>query len=94
MKAYSIAVIDVTDPDRYMKEYMPGAVRLIEAAGGKVLARAGKTVGDDAPKGRVIVIEYDSLEKAEKLVASPEWQELLEVGKKYATFNAYAVEGV
>jgi len=58
------------------------------------LVRGGKTIGDSAPKGRVIVIEYPSLDAAEKLVASPERQKILAVGEKYATISAYAVEGV
>jgi uncharacterized protein (DUF1330 family) len=94
MKAYSIAVIDVHDNDRYAAEYVPEAVKLYEAAGGKVLVRAGKTIGGKAPKGRVVVIEYPSLEAVEKLVASPEWRKILAVGEKYATFTAFAIEGV
>jgi uncharacterized protein (DUF1330 family) len=94
MKAYSIAVIEVHNHDKYATEYVPGALKLIEAAGGKVLVRGGKTIGDNAPKGRVIVIEYSSLDAAEKLVASPEWLKMQAVAEKYATISAYAVEGV
>jgi uncharacterized protein (DUF1330 family) len=77
-----------------MSEYVPKATKLIEAAGGKVLARGGKTVGDSAPKGRVILIAYDSLEKVESMAASPEWQKISKIGEKYAKFNVFAVEGV
>jgi uncharacterized protein (DUF1330 family) len=94
MKAYSIAAIDVTDHDRYMSEYVPRATKLIEDAGGKVLARGGKTLGDSAPKGRVVIYAYDSLQKLEQLIASSEWQEVSKIGEKYAKFNLYAVEGV
>jgi hypothetical protein len=51
MKGYSIAVIDVHDQDKYMSEYLPTAVKLYEAAGGKALVRGGKTAGDHARKG-------------------------------------------
>jgi uncharacterized protein (DUF1330 family) len=94
MKAYSIAVIDVKDQDGYMREYVPKATKLIEAASGKVLVRGGKTAGESPPTGRVVVVAYDSLAKVEALVASAEWLELSEIGAKYATVNAYAVEGV
>jgi uncharacterized protein (DUF1330 family) len=94
MKAYSIAQIDVTDFDRYMSEYVPRATKLIEAAGGKALARGGKTLGDSAPKGRVVIYAFDSLQKVEELIGSTEWQELSKIGEKYAKFNIYAVEGV
>jgi uncharacterized protein (DUF1330 family) len=94
MRAYSIAVIEVHDHEKYAAEYGPGALKLIEAVGGKVLVRGGKTMGDNAPKGRVIVIEYPSLDAAEKLVASPEWLKMQAVGEKYAKITVYAVEGV
>jgi uncharacterized protein (DUF1330 family) len=94
MKGYSIAVIDVHDQDKYMSEYLPTAVKLYEAAGGKALVRGGKTAGDHAPKGRVVVLEFPSLEAVEKLVASPEWLNIQAVGEKYSKVIAYAVEGV
>ena len=94
MKAYSIAIIDVHDQEKYASEYLPQAVKLYEAVGGRALVRGGKTAGENAPKGRVVVIEFPSLETVEKLVASPEWLKLQAVGEKYSKVIAYAVEGV
>jgi uncharacterized protein (DUF1330 family) len=94
MTAYSVAVIDVHDSEKYAADYVPQAVRLYEAAGGKVLARGGNTIGSDAPKGRVVIIEFPSLEAIENMVASPEWLRIQVVGEKYATIKAYGIEGV
>jgi uncharacterized protein (DUF1330 family) len=94
MKAYSIAVIDVKDQDGYLREYVPTATKLIEAAGGKTLVRAGKTIGDHPPTGRVVVIAFESLAKLEGLVASAEWQEISKIGAKYARVDAFGVEGI
>ena len=42
MKAYVIAVIDITDREGYMKDFMPHSLKVIEASGGKFLVRGGK----------------------------------------------------
>jgi uncharacterized protein (DUF1330 family) len=94
MKAYTIATMDIHDHEKYMSEYVPKAVKLLETIGGKVLVRGGKTMGDNAPKGRVLVVEYPSFEKAEAMVASPEWQEAIKIAEKYATVSGYLIEGV
>jgi len=94
MKAYVIAVIDITDREGYVTDYMPQSIKVIEASGGKFLVRGGKTTGDAAPKGRVVVTEYESFAKAEAFEASAEWRALKKELEKYATMTYYAVEGV
>ena len=94
--AYVISEVDVTNPDAYMKEYAPVVTKAIEAAGGKFLARGGKTVTvyGEPPKARAIVIAYDSLEQAQALYSSPAYLEARKIGDKYAKFRTFAVEGV
>ena len=46
------------------------------------------------PKGRVIVQAWDSIGKLQTWRNSKEFKELRKIGKKYATFRSYAVEGV
>jgi uncharacterized protein (DUF1330 family) len=94
MKAYVIGVVDITDQQGYLREFAPHAVKVIEAGGGKFLVRGGKAAGDHAPKGRVIVTEYESFEKAEAFEASAAWRELQKQLTKYATITSYVVEGV
>ena len=94
--AYAVVEIDVTNPDAFTKEYAPIAGKVITAAGGKYLARGGKNVAieGDPPKSRPVLIQFESLEKAQALFASSEYREGRKIGDKYAKFRIWAVEGV
>ena len=93
--AYVIGEITVTNPDAYLKEYAPISVKALQDAGGKFLVRGGKTavIEGDLPKGRIVVIAYESVEKAQAAFASPAYKDARKIGDKYATFHTYAIEG-
>jgi uncharacterized protein (DUF1330 family) len=94
--AYVIDQIDVSNLDAYVKEFGPLAGKAIEAGGGKYLARGGKTVviEGEPPKGRVVVLAFDSLEQAQAAFSSPAMLEARKIGDKYATFRTFAVEAL
>jgi uncharacterized protein (DUF1330 family) len=94
--AYNIAEITVTNNEAYTKEYVPPIVKSIEDAGGKFIARGGKTilVVGTPPAARVTVIQFESLDKAQAWVNSPAYKAAQAIGDKYATFRAYQIEGV
>lgn len=71
MSAYLIALVDVTDWDRY-REYMRHTPRVIEQFGGRFIARGGETVTVEGPKEarRVVLIEFPSFEKAKAFYES------------------------
>jgi uncharacterized protein (DUF1330 family) len=94
--AYVIDQIDVSNLDAYIKEFGPLAGKAIESGGGKYLARGGKTVviEGEPPKGRVVVLAFDSLEQAQAAFSSPAMLEARKIGDKYATFRTFAVEGL
>ena len=94
--AYAVVEIDVTNADAFTKEYAPIAGKVITAAGGKYLARGGKNVAieGDPPKSRPVLIQFESLEKAQALFASSEYREGRKTGDKYAKFRILAVEGL
>lgn len=74
MSAYVIVEIKVTDPVLY-EEYKKLAPPLVTAFGGKYLARGGRTVsmeGDWDPE-RLVILEFESLEAAERWANSPEY---------------------
>ena len=75
MTAYWLALVDVEDEAAY-KGYAQRAPEAIAAYGGRVLARGGRRVGLEGaePPGRVVIIEFDSVEQAEACFNSPEYQ--------------------
>jgi uncharacterized protein (DUF1330 family) len=98
---YYVAEIDLSDPEAYANEYLPRAQELIKAAGGQYVASGGpgssaKVTGFDgeAPKSRVVIIKWDSLDKIQTWHSSPEYQENRKIGDKYAKFRSFAVDGV
>lgn len=98
---YFIAEIDVSNPDAYAKEFGPKSRDITKSHGGRLLAiggtggAGGKVIAFDgaAPK-RAVVIQFDNMEKVEAWQNDPEYKELLKTGKKYATFRAFAVDGL
>ena len=77
-----------------MKDYAPRAQAVIKAAGGRTMA-AGKatSIEGDLPKQRVVVIQWDSMEKIQAWRNSAAFKELLPERDKLAKFRAFVVEG-
>ena len=94
--AYVVIEVEESDHRAYLQEYASLAVSAMVAGGGKFLARGGKTfaIDGEAPKPRVMVIAFESMEKAQAAFDSSAYKEAKKVGDKYAKFRVYAVEGV
>jgi uncharacterized protein (DUF1330 family) len=94
-KGYVIAEITVTDPEAY-KQYAAGAAPIVAKLGGKYLVRGGQTVGveGEAPKGRIVVIEFDSLADARAFEDSADYQAIAPLRRKAAQSRVLLVEGV
>jgi uncharacterized protein (DUF1330 family) len=92
---YMIANNEVTNPEGYKKDYLPPAQASIKAHGGRYIA-AGKGIAIDGepPKGRVVILRWDSLEQLEGWRHSPEYENARKIGEKYAKYNVIAVTGV
>ncbi len=93
---YVVAQIDVSNPEAYAKEYVPKAIAINKAAGVRYIALGGKVTTLEGPpvKSRVVIQVWDSLEKAQAARSSAEFIEARKIGEKYATFSAFAVEGI
>lgn len=77
MKGYVIADVDVQDPDAYA-DYRKGVLATVEAYGGRFLVRGGEVEaleGDWAP-GRIVVLEFESPERARAWYDSDEYRDL------------------
>lgn len=95
MAGYWIALVDVDDEDAY-KEYAKRASAAVEKYGGRPLARGGRKVGLEGPEppGRVVIIEFDSLEQARACYESPEYQEARSYREKVSRGQFMVVEGL
>jgi uncharacterized protein (DUF1330 family) len=78
--AYLVGDIEVTDPDRY-STYAAGVPETVALYGGKYLVRgvSGETLeGTWAPK-RLVVLEFESMERAKAWYDSPEYADLKKI---------------
>ena len=92
--AYYIS--EVRDIDPYLKEYLPKVKASVKAFGGKSLAGGDKIIPieGDPPKHRIALVRFDSLDQLMAWRNSPQYKEDRTISDKYATVEAYAVEGV
>ena len=95
MAGYIIIDSEVTDAVLF-GEFAGKVGDVVEAYGGKYLARAGATevVRGDFTPHRVVIIEFESVERAREYVNSPEYAEVTEILDRSAVVTEIIVEGV
>lgn len=93
---YQISEIEITNPDAFAKEFAPKVGPIIRAYGGRSLAvgQNATAIEGEAPKARVAMLVWDSLERLQAYRNSPEYKEARKIGDKYAHFRTFALEGV
>jgi uncharacterized protein (DUF1330 family) len=94
---YVILEIDVSDQDAFLKQYAVKSRALGRKFGGRILvAGSGKItpIEGETPKFRVVILQWESLEKVQAWVNSPEYKDLRKIGDKYAQFRIFVVEGL
>ena len=93
-KGYWIARVNIKDNDEY-KKYANRAKLAIEKYGGKYVVRAGqfKLLEGKHNFDRNVVVEFDSIEKAQNCFNSKEYQEAKIYRNGKADFNAILIEG-
>ena len=92
---YMIAVNDVSDLDRYVKEYVPPAQKSVKDYGGEyVAAGPGTQLAGSLPRGPVVILRWESMDALQRWHNSPEFQAALKIGERYAKFNIVAVSGL
>jgi uncharacterized protein (DUF1330 family) len=94
-RAYLIVQADVTHADRYA-EYARVAPDIVARYGGRYLARGGRTVTLEGPpaRSRVVVLEFPSVEAAERFYASPEYTKARQLRDGAATAQFVVVEAL
>lgn len=94
MAAYIIVDVKVTNPEVY-QNYTKLVPATVEAYGGKFIVRGGKTEtleGDWQPN-RVVVLEFESVEKAKAWWNSGEYREPKALRHSAAQAQMIVVEG-
>ena len=94
MAGYIIGEVEVTDRTKY-EEYITVAPSTIAAYGGRYIVRAGKAEnleGDWDPK-RIVVLEFDSFERAKEWWASEEYRAPKALRQSASVSNIIVVEG-
>ena len=95
MSAYVILQITIDDPILY-QEYVKMGPPTVSQYGGKYLVRGGKmeTVEGDWVPERIVVLEFESMEKAKAWIDSPEYAPARAIRHAAANTRAIIVDGV
>ena len=93
--AYVIAEVEVTDPATLQK-YGEKAPQIVASFNGHYVVRGGKTVAleGEPPKGYVVVIGFDSLEKARAWYDSPDYAAIRPFRQSSTKSRIFLAEGV
>jgi uncharacterized protein (DUF1330 family) len=93
--AYVIAMVDVKDPVRY-EDYRQMVLPTITAFGGRFIARGGRTeaLEGQLPAGRMVIVEFPSLDRAKEWWSSPEYAEARAIRQATSDGTLIVVEGV
>jgi len=95
MPAYLISTIEITDPAGY-EEYRKQVAPVLEKYGGRFLVRGGRIhciEGEWRPR-RVVVVEFDSVEKAKAFNDAPEYAQAKAIRHRTAVSSVIVVEGL
>jgi uncharacterized protein (DUF1330 family) len=95
VSAYIIVEIEITDPAGY-EEYKKQAGTTVEQYGGKYIVRGGacETLeGEWRPK-RIVVLQFDNMERAKAWLNSPEYVEPRKQRHRTAKTRMILVESV
>ncbi|HET7776514.1 MAG TPA: DUF1330 domain-containing protein [Azospira sp.] len=96
MAAYLLAEAAVTDPAAY-ETYKQLAQTAIAQYGGRYLVRGGASAvleGDWKTPPRLVIVEFESVEQAQKFYDSPEYRAAREARKNAANMNMLVVQGI
>lgn len=95
MKAYIIAQANVTDAARYA-DYKRLAQAAVEQYGGRYLVRGGalQVLEGDWQPPRLVILEFDSMEQAQRFHASPEYRSARQARHGAAAMSMLLAEGI
>ena len=94
MAAYFIAEVDVTDSAGF-EEYHKLVGPLVDKYGGRYVVRGGasETAEGDWSPGRIVIIEFENMERLKAWHDSDEYRPVMTMRHNSATTKAIMVEG-
>jgi uncharacterized protein (DUF1330 family) len=92
--AYYMADFELTDPEG-IRPYSAGVAATFEPFGGRFIVRGGEIAAleGERPKGRLVMIAFDSMEKAQAWYRSAEYQKLMPIRQRSGNSRTFIVEG-
>ena len=95
MPAYVIVEIDIVDPAGY-EEYKKLAGATVEKYGGKYIVRGGapETLEGDWKPKRIVVLRFDSMQRAKEWLNCEEYREPRKMRHRTAKTKMILVEGI
>src|SRR5437763_15557160 len=95
MSAYIIVEIEIIDPVGF-EEYKKRVVPIVEKYGGKYIAVSdrGETLEGDWKPKRIVVLKFESLERAHEWVNCEEYRDPAETRRRTARTNTVRVEAM
>ena len=94
MAAYFIADLEITDPAGF-EEYRQLVAPQVAAYGGKYVVRGGalETVEGDWSPGRIVILEFESMEKLKAWYGSDDYRPVMSKRHSSANSKVVIVEG-
>lgn len=82
--------------DGYTKEFLPARAKSIADFGGTHIVRGGNSRGftGQPPAGRVVVVQFENIDKLIAFTQSSGFKDSQAIGKKYADIRIFGAEGV
>jgi uncharacterized protein (DUF1330 family) len=93
--AYYIADFELSDSEA-IKPYSANVESTFKPFGGRFIVRGGDPVPleGQSPRGRLVVIEFDTMEKARAWYNSPAYAQLRPIRQKAGHSNIFIVQGL
>jgi uncharacterized protein (DUF1330 family) len=93
--AYVIAEVEVTDPTT-LKKYSDKAPQIVASFNGRYVVRGGnvQALEGEPPKGFIVVIGFDSVEKAREWYDSPAYSAIKPFRQSSTKSRIFIAEGV
>lgn len=94
MPAFVIVEVEIEDPEKY-ETYKGLTPATIQAYDGRFIVRGGKTktLEGDWDPGRIVILEFPSIERAEQWWSSPEYSKAKSIRHEAARARMILVEG-